>query len=597
MFLLQSQEVHHKKMRRASVFVVGVVITSLLVLTSAFGLMYLKYFKMEMVGEEQFLLMNAYLEGDKALLYMDTAAEYAYGQAAYWFSFNAGFYGESSCNIDGFNIINSKCDFNDDIIKENFNKYLNRFFNQYSKDYEDSYIPFNLYEFYERGDEIIGIAKHPVVVLIGSSNERIDCFPGLLQEFPVAGSYEIEDTWGSEQSPDSIEINVRNPNTAVIAVVDGKIKDIGKHDDEEFIEISSEQYPYKFHYSHLRVSNAMIKDGSVRAGDVIGSTSDYIRFKAYRKNIPMNPICSLRRIKKSNQVKGYYYVEPHTNFKPKYDIFDDFNAAMETAEEMISDCGNDIDCIKNNYNNKKIDADLVLHVGDCEGNEVMNNDVFGFCVNSNNVEKSFYVYDKNTKSIKLEPIKFKFALDLSKGFSAPRLSLAKAPTRPPGLVAPLRLGLIWPVKAVITSCFGYRPHPFDSTKTEWHGGVDFRCPEGTSVRAVADGEVYQTTYSTTGYGYNVVIKHTDSFFTRYSHLSRIIVGNGQEVKKGEVIALCGSTGRVTAAHLDFRIHFSSALSTAPEGDYGWDPFCFLPRSYEGYDSGDCKERECPVTLQ
>lgn len=605
-------------MKKGSLFVVGVVIVSFLVLTSAFAVMFLKYSRTGKIGDKQFLVTKAYLEGDKAMLYMDTVASQAYEQAAHEFALNAGFSDVVNCNIKNFNIINSDCDFSEDTLKQSFNKYLNQVFNHYSKNYEQTYIPFNIYDFYEQSDEIMGFAKHPVVVLIKNSAENVNCFPGLLQNFPVSGSYVIRDTWGSVEHADAIRINVINQDTAVVAVVDGEINLVGEQHGEEFIEIISGQY--KFHYSHLDVSTAMIKGGSVDAGEPIGSTSDYIKFKAYRNNIAMNPLCALQRIGHSNPVQDYYYVKPHISFKPKYDIFEDFNLIMETAQEIITDCANDFDCIKNNHDNKKISPDLVLNVGDCEGNEIIEGDVVGFCVESQDEEKSIYVYkevttrtrnqklgiDKETTTIQavLTPLRFRFALDTSKDFEALDLSLPEPPQtkrRTPGKATPIpqepsETSLIWPVEAPITSCFGYRENPEKPGETEWTGGVDFGVPEGTQVKAVADGVIYQTAKQTTGYGFNVVIKHTDKFYTRYSHLSKILVESGDKVKQGEVIALSGNTGRSTGAHLDFRVHMSSSLATAPEGNHDWAPFCFLPKSSGKYSSW-CKEHQCKISFE
>lgn len=570
-------------MKKASIFVVGVVVVAFIVLTSAFIALFYKYSKTGVIGDEQYSLMNSYLKGDKALLYTDTAAEQAYKQAAYWFTFNAGFYGVSTCNIDGLNIINGECDFNDDIIKENFNKYLNHFFNQYSKNYEDSYIPFKLYDFYERKDEIVGIAKYPVVVLTGSSNERVDCFPGRLQEFPVAWPPDIEDTWGSEENPDSIKIKVGHGDTAVVSVIDGKIKGYGKWDGEEFIEIISDSKESWFHYSHLKVSDEMKTiGGNVWAGDVIGSTFDYINFKAYREDVPMNPICALKRIKKSNEVKGYYYVKPHISFEPKYFFFEDFNKVMEVAQEMINKCGTNITCV-NNYNNKKLDDDLILHVGDCEGNEIISNDVFGFCVKSEDDEKGFYVYDEKTKSMSFKLIEFRFALDLSKEFTPPELPLPEAPTIPPGPPGePISGRVIWPAMGIVSQCFG-EPTPGAEPK---HGGVDIGAEEGTEVRAVARGIVvgvrihtreYTPPYCESQYtgGTYIVLYHPDlGIYTKYSHLSRVEDGirEGDEVEQSQIIGYVGNTGCSTGDHLDFRVSKTRSFTW----NTAMDPADYLP---------------------
>lgn len=86
-----------------------------------------------------------------------------------------------------------------------------------------------------------------------------------------------------------------------------------------------------------------------------------------------------------------------------------------------------------------------------------------------------------------------------------------------------------------------------------HTGVDIACGYGKEIRAAEAGKVSRVQYITYGYGYNVIIDHGGGKQTLYAHLSRIYVENGQSVKKGEVIALEGSTGRSTGPHLHFEV--------------------------------------------
>ncbi len=82
-----------------------------------------------------------------------------------------------------------------------------------------------------------------------------------------------------------------------------------------------------------------------------------------------------------------------------------------------------------------------------------------------------------------------------------------------------------------------------------HTGMDLALPEGTEIRAVADGTVLFTRASSTGYGVHVVINHGGGVATLYGHCSKILVGEGQRVTKGQTIALSGNTGRSTGPHL------------------------------------------------
>jgi murein DD-endopeptidase MepM/ murein hydrolase activator NlpD len=115
----------------------------------------------------------------------------------------------------------------------------------------------------------------------------------------------------------------------------------------------------------------------------------------------------------------------------------------------------------------------------------------------------------------------------------------------------------WPIGAgfSITSNFGYRKDPFTG-ETKYHGGVDIGAPGGTPILAAADGTVIVANSSDSwggGYGYYVKIQHNDTYSTTYAHCSRIAVTNGQQVKKGEVIAYVGTTGNSTGNHLHFEV--------------------------------------------
>jgi murein DD-endopeptidase MepM/ murein hydrolase activator NlpD len=103
----------------------------------------------------------------------------------------------------------------------------------------------------------------------------------------------------------------------------------------------------------------------------------------------------------------------------------------------------------------------------------------------------------------------------------------------------------------ISSYFGHRADPFTGRKA-FHRGVDFAGPAGAQVVAVASGVV---TYSKErfGYGKTVEINHGNGYVTRYAHNQRVLVVPGDTVKKGQSIALIGSTGRSTGPHLHFEV--------------------------------------------
>lgn len=106
-----------------------------------------------------------------------------------------------------------------------------------------------------------------------------------------------------------------------------------------------------------------------------------------------------------------------------------------------------------------------------------------------------------------------------------------------------------PVVGTITSRFG----SFESIRSSAHLGIDIGSPNGTPIKAAADGTVTFAGYTTGGYGNLVVISHGNNIETYYGHASKIYVSKGQTVSAGDVIAAVGSTGRSTGNHLHFEI--------------------------------------------
>ncbi len=109
-----------------------------------------------------------------------------------------------------------------------------------------------------------------------------------------------------------------------------------------------------------------------------------------------------------------------------------------------------------------------------------------------------------------------------------------------------------PVKSGwMSSYFGRRTDPFTG-KPANHQGVDFAGKSGSEVIAVADGVV---TWSSPRYGFGklVEINHGNGYATRYAHNSENLVSIGQEVRKGQTVALMGDTGRATGPNLHFEV--------------------------------------------
>jgi hypothetical protein len=103
----------------------------------------------------------------------------------------------------------------------------------------------------------------------------------------------------------------------------------------------------------------------------------------------------------------------------------------------------------------------------------------------------------------------------------------------------------------ISSYFGKRTDPFTG-KAAIHTGIDFAGKSGAEITAVADGIV---TWSADRYGYGIMVElnHGNGYSTRYAHNLENLVSIGDEVKKGQVVALMGKTGRATGPNLHFEV--------------------------------------------
>ena len=110
---------------------------------------------------------------------------------------------------------------------------------------------------------------------------------------------------------------------------------------------------------------------------------------------------------------------------------------------------------------------------------------------------------------------------------------------------------IYPVRGLLGNGFGWRRDPFTGMR-DFHQGLDIVAPVGTRVVAPADGIVTRVG-DAGGFGLSVFISHGFGVVTRYGHLSSAQVKVGQRVKRGDPIALTGSTGRSTGPHLHYEV--------------------------------------------
>jgi murein DD-endopeptidase MepM/ murein hydrolase activator NlpD len=105
----------------------------------------------------------------------------------------------------------------------------------------------------------------------------------------------------------------------------------------------------------------------------------------------------------------------------------------------------------------------------------------------------------------------------------------------------------------LSSFFGYRMDPFYKVMKH-HEGVDFSAPVGTDIYATGDGVVVEVGGTKRGYGNSVMIDHGFGYTTFYAHCSKVIVKKGQQIKRGQIIAKVGNTGKSTAPHLHYEVH-------------------------------------------
>ena len=112
---------------------------------------------------------------------------------------------------------------------------------------------------------------------------------------------------------------------------------------------------------------------------------------------------------------------------------------------------------------------------------------------------------------------------------------------------------ILPVQSgYVNSNFGYREDPFTG-KVRFHHGLDIAVNIGTKVYAPADGKV-KFVGRQSGWGKVLKIDHVNGYRTVYAHLSRIVVKPGSKIKRGNLVAESGNSGRSSGPHLHYEVH-------------------------------------------
>lgn len=119
-------------------------------------------------------------------------------------------------------------------------------------------------------------------------------------------------------------------------------------------------------------------------------------------------------------------------------------------------------------------------------------------------------------------------------------------------------GIVCPVEGILTSGYGPRIHPITG-KPDFHTGIDLAAAAGTPIRAAASGVVEECGESES-LGNYLILRHNKDTVTTYSHCLKLLVQEGDAVDRGEMIALVGSTGVSTGAHLHFECIVAGTLT-------------------------------------
>ena len=105
----------------------------------------------------------------------------------------------------------------------------------------------------------------------------------------------------------------------------------------------------------------------------------------------------------------------------------------------------------------------------------------------------------------------------------------------------------WPTEGLLSSAFGTRGERF-------HGGIDISGERRTPIIAAAEGVVMFSGRGPDGFGNVVMVDHGESLMTLYAHNERNVVRQGERVRRGQMVALMGDTGRASGTHLHFEVH-------------------------------------------
>jgi murein DD-endopeptidase MepM/ murein hydrolase activator NlpD len=155
-------------------------------------------------------------------------------------------------------------------------------------------------------------------------------------------------------------------------------------------------------------------------------------------------------------------------------------------------------------------------------------------------KRNYALVDKLKRQMYIQTKSYDFLVDLSKRKEE---LLASMPAIQPVSNRDLK---------ALTSGFGWRTDPFLRV-LRMHTGVDYTVPMNTPIYATGDGVVSKVEVNFGGYGKMIDIDHGFGFKTKYAHMNKFVVKQGQKVKRGELLGYSGNTGRSTGPHLHYEV--------------------------------------------
>ena len=167
-------------------------------------------------------------------------------------------------------------------------------------------------------------------------------------------------------------------------------------------------------------------------------------------------------------------------------------------------------------------------------------------VGNNNIANAARIWPGQTLTLPLKEEQSVFSLSGEE--AVPVLSLSSR-----------SFSYLWPAEGVISSRFGERDGGF-------HYGLDVAADLGTPIVASLAGVVTEADWKNDAYGYTVMLSHGNGNETLYAHCEELLVDVGDTVKKGQAIALMGSTGNSTGPHVHFEVRINNVCE---------DPLLFL----------------------